>query len=289
MPKSFKIRTSKPSTWMAVYNNYNNGGWSWCINGCPTDPVSNVLANCVGYACGRFHEIYNELTGEKGMKFPQLCCNAEDFWTVAESLGLKRGFTPKPGAIMVWEGYGDAAGHVAIVERVDSEIQVYTSESGWESPAFWNGVRYKGDGNWGAGGGYRFLGFIYNPAVKDRLDITGEWDSRTTKFAQKAYGLNKTGVILHQYRSTRKHCPACKPVQKDGGSWTFDSTKGSSALIVAIQKDCGLQFKKKSKRYGRFTKITRKALQKKLGVVVDGTFGPESVKAFQKYINKKLK
>ena len=29
-------------------NNGNNGGYSWCINGSPTDPGCNVLANCVG-------------------------------------------------------------------------------------------------------------------------------------------------------------------------------------------------------------------------------------------------
>lgn len=288
MSKKFKIRTSKPAAWMAVYNNYNAGGWSWCINGRPTDPVSNVLANCVGYACGRFHEIYNELTGYNGMKFPQLCCNAEDFWTVAANLGLKRGLTPKPGAIMVWEGLGDLAGHVAIVERVDSESQVYTSESGYDSPAFWNATRYKGDGNWGAGGSYRFLGFIYNPAVKDQV-VVGVWDHVTTEYAQKAYGVKVTGAILHQYKKSRKYCPNCVPRSKEGGSWAFDSSEGYSPLIVAIQKECGLNYKKTSKKYGHFTKPTRKALQKILGVEVDGTFGPESVKAFQKHVKKKLK
>ena len=161
----FKIRQSKPGQWLKTYNNVNNGGLSWCINGRPTDPISNVLANCVGYACSRFNEIYNEESGYDGMKFKELCCNAEDFWTVAAQLGLQRGQTPKPGAIMVWEGIGSAAGHVAIVERVDNANQVYTSESGYDSAAFWNAYRYKDDGNWGAGAGYRFLGFIYNPAV----------------------------------------------------------------------------------------------------------------------------
>ena len=278
---------------MAVYNNYNAGGWSWCINGCPTDPVSNVLANCVGYACGRFNEIYNELTGNNNMKYPQLCCNAEDFWTVAKNLGLKRGQTPKPGAIMVWEGYGDAAGHVAIVERVDSESQVYTSESGWASPAFWNGVRYKGDGNWGAGGGYRFLGFIYNPAVKEekkpeQIAVDGEWGKNTTLLAQKIYGTKRDGIVSHQYKSSKPYCPNCITVE-DGGSWEFDSSKGYSDLIVAIQKDCGLKIAKTSKEYGKMKAMTRKALQKKLKVKEDGNIGPKTVKAFQKYLNAKAK
>lgn len=161
----FKVRTQAPTKWDKLYNNANNGGISWCINGRPTSGISNVLANCVGYACSRFNEIYNELTGFDGMKYPQLCCNAEDFWTVAPTLGLKRGKTPQAGAIMVWEGLGDLAGHVAIVERVVDSTQVYTSESGYDSAFFWNSTRWN-DGNWGAGGNYRFLGFIYNPAVK---------------------------------------------------------------------------------------------------------------------------
>ena len=42
------MRTSKPGAGNKFYNNGNNGGWSWCINGKPTDPGCNVLANCVG-------------------------------------------------------------------------------------------------------------------------------------------------------------------------------------------------------------------------------------------------
>ena len=54
----FTMRTSKPS------NNKNfittgSGGWNTCIKGYPNDPNANVLANCVGYASGRFNEIIN--------------------------------------------------------------------------------------------------------------------------------------------------------------------------------------------------------------------------------------
>lgn len=185
----FKVRTSKPNQWNKLYNNANNGGVSWCINGNPTDPISNVLANCVGYACSRFNEIYNELTGYDDMKYKQLCCNAEDFWTVAEQIGLQRGQEPKAGAIMVWLGHGDAAGHVAIVERVDNSNQVYTSESGYMSSAFWNSYRYRGtDGNWGIGAGYTFLGFIYNPAVTEY-----KWEKKTVWFLKDGQGNILTG------------------------------------------------------------------------------------------------
>jgi nucleoid-associated protein YgaU len=74
---------------------------------------------------------------------------------------------------MVWQkgatlSGSDGAGHVAIVEKVISATEVYTSESGWgSSKPFWNSTRKKGSGNWGAGSDYKFLGFIYNPAVPD--------------------------------------------------------------------------------------------------------------------------
>lgn len=162
----FTVRTSVPNKWSALYNNANNGGLSWCINGMPTNPLNNVLANCVGYACGRFNEIYNQITGNKGIKYPQLCCDAEQFWNRAKEIGLKRSKTkPQIGSIMVWEGIGSASGHVAVVEKINkNNTVILTSESGWASSYFWNNYRYN-DGNWGAGSNYRFLGFIYNPAV----------------------------------------------------------------------------------------------------------------------------
>lgn len=196
----FTVRTKAPSVWMSLYNNANNGGLSWCIDGRPTNPLNNVLANCVGYACGRFNEIYNEVTGYKGIKYPEFCCNAEDFWKKAKELKLKRGLTPEIGAIMVWEGIGSAAGHVAIVEKVNKKkTVVLTSESGYDSPDFWNSYRTN-DGNWNGGDGYKFLGFIYNPAIKTSTKrktnkqiaeevIRGEWGV----YPQRKKKLEKAG------------------------------------------------------------------------------------------------
>lgn len=172
MSKLFTPLTSKPTKYdkyIYLYNNKNNNGQSWCINGKPTDKTCNVLCNCVGWACGRFNHIYNLLTGYSGIKYPKFCCNAENFIEVAKAYGLEVGTTPKPGAIMVWQkgtlASSDGAGHVAVVEKVNSSTQVMTSESGYGNFDFKNKTRNKNDGNWGSSSPYKFRGFIYNPAV----------------------------------------------------------------------------------------------------------------------------
>lgn len=162
---TFKKRTTKPEAGNKYYITKANGGYSNAIQGKPTDPDCDVLANCVGYAYGRFNEI-----GGYG------CCkylspvNAEKFIQYAGDLEV--GQVPKLGACMVWKkgatlSGDDGAGHVAIVEEVISATQIMTSESGYNSKAFWTQIRSKGSGNWGMGTNYEFLGFIYNPAVSD--------------------------------------------------------------------------------------------------------------------------
>ena len=163
---AFNMRTSKPNTGNKFYNNGNNGGYSWCINGSPTDKGCNVLANCVGYACGRFNEIIGS------MKYKTLCCNAENFIEKAKQAGLQVVSYPTLGGIMVWQkgktlSGNDGAGHVAIVERIDSANQIYTSESSYGGSAFYNATRTNNNGRWGMGSAYAFRGCIVNPAIGD--------------------------------------------------------------------------------------------------------------------------
>ena len=77
-----EMRTSKPSAGNKFYNTTSRGGYSQCIQGSPTDAGCNVLANCVGYACGRFNEIIGS------MKYSYLNCNAENFIERAKKCGL---------------------------------------------------------------------------------------------------------------------------------------------------------------------------------------------------------
>lgn len=119
----------------------------------------------------------------------------------------------------------------------------------------------------------------------EKVVVDGIWGKETTKLAQKVYGCKTvSGVIKHQKKSYKKVCPAC-----DKSSWKFDGTDGYSPLIAKIQKELKLGFGKTHPSYGKFTKKTRRHLQKKIGVVVTGTFDAQSVRAFQRYINKKAK
>ena len=164
---TFFIRNSKPSG-NKNFITTGSGGWNTCIKGYPMDANANVLANCVGYASGRFNEIINEARGTTGCAYKYLNCNAENFIERAKSAGLKTGSTPRVGAIgcnmkgATLSG-NDGAGHVWIVERVDSNSKVYTSESGYGGSAFWNQTRSNSNGRWGMGSGYTFREFIYLP------------------------------------------------------------------------------------------------------------------------------
>ena len=169
----FTMRTTRPA------NNKNfitrgSGGWNTCIKGSPRYQYADALANCVGYASGRFNEIINIARETSGCTYTTLNCNAVNFKERAEAAGLQTGSTPRRGAIMCWGKEGDA-GHVAIVERVNNNNSVYTSESGWGSSSiFWNSTRTNNNGRWGCGAGYYFRCFIYLPDDVQKAIDAGE-------------------------------------------------------------------------------------------------------------------
>ena len=160
----FAIRKTKPESGNKFYNTTSNNGYSKCIKGKPTDKGCNVLANCVGYACGRFNEIIGS------MKYPQLNCNAENFIERAKSIGLEVVDYPVLGGIMVMQkgstlSGNDGAGHVFIVEDIYDANTIYTSESNYGGSAFFNSKRSNSNGRWGHSSSYKFRGCIVNPAV----------------------------------------------------------------------------------------------------------------------------
>lgn len=181
---AFTMRTTKPGAGNKYYMRKTSGGYSDAVKGSPTDAQCDVLANCVGYAVGRF----NEIGGWGACKYLSPV-NAENFIQFAG--GLEVGQTPRLGACMVWQkgatlSGSDGAGHVCIVEKVISSTEVFTSESGWNSTPFWNQNRKKGNGNWGQSSAYKFLGFIYNPAACCKADeITAAQEKTAQDFVKE--------------------------------------------------------------------------------------------------------
>ena len=135
------------------------------------------MANCVGYAAGRFNEIINR----GGFIYWQYAPNPDQWIPTAKQYGLRTGTNPELGAVAVWRH------HVAIVEEIHADGSITASESGYgcASP-FWTTLRARGNGNWGAEG---FLGFIYQPEVsmKKGIDISYcqpkvDWQKVTADF-----------------------------------------------------------------------------------------------------------
>ena len=199
------IRTTKPGAGNKFYITKSKGGYSSCIQGSPTDSQCNVLANCVGYACGRFNEIIGS------MKYPSLNCNAENFIERARNTyGLEISPVPTLGGIMVWQkgatlSGNDGAGHVAVVEKIIDSNTIYTSESGYGSSAFWNSTRRNSNGRWGLGSGYTFRGCIVNPAIGKITAPTT--NTSNTDIANKSVDELAKEVIAGKYGNgdTRKN------------------------------------------------------------------------------------
>ncbi len=243
MTASFTPRLTRPEAGNKYYITKAAGGYSDAVKGSPTDPVCNVLANCVGYAYGRF----NEIVGEGTCKYLRPV-NAENFIQYAG--GLPIGQEPKLGACMVWQRGStlkgaDGAGHVAIVEKVVSATEVVTSESGWNAKnPFWTQTRKKGNGNWGQNSRYKFLGFIYNPApcckgtalattvAKTEKGGTNMGFTNSPLATVKKISPNRTVNRNHVIDTITIHCYVGQVTAERGLNGFADESRGASCNYV---------------------------------------------------------
>lgn len=179
----FTPRLTKPDAGNPYYNQPPNGYAVGIIDGNPQDAGCNVLANCVGYAAGRF----NEIIGAGKFVYFQYAPNPRDWIATAKTHGLNVSDKPALGAVLVWEH------HVCIVEEIHADGSITTSESGYGcTPAFWTTQRNNSDGAWGGGGFGKFHGFIYQPKgveqyMKKGIDISYcqtqvHWEDVTAEF-----------------------------------------------------------------------------------------------------------
>ncbi len=195
----FIPRLNIPNYGNRYYNRIATGGYNPCIAGnYPYNSAKrtgylglNVLPNCTGWATGRFAEIIDD-----GRCKYLGNTNAKNYYNLAIKQGLEVGQEPKLGACIVWSS--NSYGHVGIVEKIISEDVILISESGWDSriPVWWathrrgNGSWINGtDYNWMKTDNYKFLGFVYNPAVDEEEEVKQEdfdrmmavWLSNQTK------------------------------------------------------------------------------------------------------------
>lgn len=292
----FKMRTTKPEAGNKYYITKSRGGYSDAIQGNPTDPDCNVLSNCVGYAYGRF----NEIGGYGYCKYLRPV-NAEMF--IQHCGGLEIGQIPKLGACMVWQkgatlNGSDGAGHVAIVEKIVSDTEIITSESGYGSKAFWTQNRKKGNGSWGQGSAYKFLGFIYNPAVSGNAIVSNTTTKPTTTKPTTTVSTSTSGridtVIEVQVWLNNSYSAKLK---EDG----IYGNNTRAALIKVLQRALGFTGKNVDGIYGNKTNNAVKTLKQGSygevvkvlqgllvcngysGAYVDGSYGSGTASAVKSY------
>lgn len=208
----------------------------------------DTLPNCTAYAWGRFYEIL----GSK----PTLSTGNAEQWYLNTADGYKRGKEPALGAIICWQAGAstdpagdDGAGHVAIVEQINPDGSIVTSESGWNSASYWwTTTRTKGnDGNWGQGSSYKFQGFIYCPATtavtKENLCVKNSYDISLEEmkpnaqyiwqyFGQRGWTMNAVAGMLGNIQQESKMSP-CVWEDLINGS-TIDQNTGKHTLNTSV-------------------------------------------------------
>lgn len=172
------------------------------------------MPNCTAYAWGRFYEVL-------GSKPALSLGNAEDWYSYSDK--YERGATPQLGAVACWRrgsvgDDSDGAGHVAIVEVINADGSIVTSESGWNSDFFWTTTRYN-DGNWGASSAYTFQGFIYNPAITD-VNMPSNWITKNGYLTRAE--MENNVLMAWQYFGSRGW--SREAVSAMAGNWETEST-----------------------------------------------------------------
>lgn len=118
------------------------------------------LPNCTCYAWGRFWEIA-DIDHDYSNRPTLSTGNAED-WYGHTADGYDRGQTPQLGAVICFaDGPFSGDGHVAIVELINEDGSIVTSNSAYGGEYFY--TQTLRPPNYLPAAGYVFQGFIYNP------------------------------------------------------------------------------------------------------------------------------
>jgi len=171
-PRLEGAEPKKDSTGWQFYTSTKDNGYFQAAQADCRKPKSKygctALYNCVNYALGRANEIH----GSWKWNYPGPG-NAWVWWdNVPSKWGWSRGSTPFVGAIMVfWKNNSDPTnhgpGHVAVVEKVESDGSIWMAESQWtesKEPWCWR-CRHVYAPGYGYGNYYTFKGFLYHPDI----------------------------------------------------------------------------------------------------------------------------
>lgn len=222
--KGFTKRLTEPNHTDKYWLHTSHGGLNSCI--LVNDENGSCLHNCVGYAWGRAYEIM----GSKPKLSRQ---DAEKWYTYND--GYERGKEPRLGAIACWEGKGKLAGHVAVVEVIDHDGTITTSNDGFHSKKFWtDSYKYPYD----IGSNYTFQGFIYLPieltAITDTVDRNTSVDQIKLledmnvrlgiETSSDSLGIAKAGSIFNYYGVKEGKSSKWYAITEDLTQWVAGET-----------------------------------------------------------------
>ena len=149
---AFVPRLDAPITADKHWIQVKYGGYNRCI---PINGGPSVLPNCTGYSFGRFMEIMGVTSCNLSI------ANAGEWWYYTQD-GYERGKEPRLGAVICWSRAGQA-GHVAIVEQINPDGSIVTSNSAYNGTRFYTQTLKPPYYTWSSL--YELQGFIYNPNV----------------------------------------------------------------------------------------------------------------------------
>lgn len=148
------------------------------------------LPNCTCYAWGRWWE---ESDPERTYTNPPRLStgNAED-WYGYTADGYQRGQEPQLGAVICFaDGPFSGDGHVAIVEQINSDGSIITSNSAYGGSYFY--TQRLTPPNYLPAAGYVFQGFIYNPNAGGN---PGPWRSGNKLWLWKKWWWNREQELI---------------------------------------------------------------------------------------------
>ena len=227
-----------------------------------------------------------------GGKKSAYCPTIADYY-IAKKLTVSKS-KGEPGDIVLFDwNQNNSSDHVGIIESKNSDGTYTCIEGNTAVGNNSNGgqvmrrTRYQKDISWICRPKYSEkvnVKPVTNTTV-NKLAVDGKWGMTTTRKTQLVLGCKTVdGIVSGQLTSCKQYLQGCTT-----DSWKFVKvSKNGSVMVKAIQKLVGV------KADGKMGKNTVKAMQKFLNKkgyscgTPDGYMGPKTIKAWQKYINSRL-